>query len=47
MSKESDTIMQAYRLGQRDKRAKKPYRNPFNDDERRKKVAYRSGYNSK
>ena len=30
MSKESDVIIKAYRIGSNDKRLKKPYKNPFN-----------------
>lgn len=48
MSKESDKIIEAYRMGEHDKRQKHPYSNPFckNTKERDKHRAYKNGWNN-
>ena len=46
MSKESEKIINAWQRGETDKRAGKPYVNPYNrNSERHKYKAYNNGYN--
>ena len=48
MSKEADKIIEAYRKGEEDKRARRTYSNPYgkNTKERDKRRAYQSGWNN-
>lgn len=46
MSKEENKIIDAYHMGENDKRLKKPYNNSFNKNrEKRKHKAYKNGFN--
>jgi len=47
MSKEADSIIRAWRKGDQDRVAKKPYKNPYNkNSQRAKHKAYSNGYHS-
>jgi len=46
MSKEADKIIDAYHMGENDKRLKRPCNNPFNKNkEKNKYKAYKNGFN--
>lgn len=48
MSKESNVIIDAYQLGDDDKRLNRPYKNPFNKNRQKDKYkAYKNGFNQK